>query len=106
MADHFYNTVPVSGQTVMALEASNKSLEEAIMLFVYGRFPGSSFTPYEVQEKLQERGLFKKESSIRRALTNLTDPVLWGFLFQTGEKRVNVKYSNVPNNCWKQYTWA
>jgi Fe2+ or Zn2+ uptake regulation protein len=71
MLDHFHNTINASGDTLVAHTITCKSQEERILaIFKETHF---KMTPFEVLEKYSK--LYKEVpiTSIRRAMSNLTE---------------------------------
>jgi hypothetical protein len=93
MSKHFYETIPdLSPKILFELDAKNKCLEDFILMILD---PKKEYSPYDVLELCQFYEYKTKENSVRRALTDLRKER--GEIEFTGNKIVNTKYSNVPN---------
>jgi hypothetical protein len=102
----FHNTVGFVGGDLQAEEIKAKSLEEFILLNVF-RHITDAYSPYDVMEVCELKGRKTKENSVRRALHNLKSNQSYWFekhgkaLMETGETKVNPKYSKIPNATYR-----
>lgn len=88
----YFNTVPLAGGDLAHAKKSAKSLQDRVLTY-FKRYPNMDFTPFQVWHNLGETHPI---TSIRRAITNLTDS---GELVMTENKRMGI-YGTL-NNCWK-----
>lgn len=72
-----------------------KLTQEEIILKLFKTWPDREFTPFEVAQRVR-RYLRAPITSIRRAITNLTDG---GYLKKLSLTREG--YFGRPNTCWK-----
>lgn len=93
--NNFYNTTSESGQLLMDFRIKN-AVSNSVVLEVFTDNPDKSFTPYEVEDELKKRNYNMLQSSIKRAITDLTN---YGKLVNTGIKVVE-RYGR-PNYKWK-----
>lgn len=89
----FYNTNSETGSELKSSINKSKHQEEIILAF-FKKHPDKEFTPFEVQEAVGLDGV--PITSIRRAITNLTDD---GRLEKTDTQRKGV-YGK-KNFCWR-----
>lgn len=74
------------------------SKQQYIVLSVFESEPGKGFTPFQVQNILNARGHEYPITSVRRAITNLTDD---GELVKHEDKKKKERYGAA--NCTWQY---
>jgi hypothetical protein len=88
----FFPTTPMSTQGISEMEAKIKGQNMTVLKFFMSN-PSRSFTPFEV---LEHTGLSVPITSIRRAITTLTQS---GYLIRTNELREG-QYG-MSNHCWR-----
>lgn len=89
----FYNTTNLQGEDLFSShKRTNKQEVEILSVFKMSR---QDLTPFEVQETLMLRGFDYPITSIRRAITDLTEK---GLLVKTKNKKMGA-YGQ------KNYTW-
>lgn len=96
MTKHYFNTNAEQGELLFKSNEKAKSQEEEI-LEIFKKNPDKEFTPEEIWFRL---GLNKTLlTSIRRAISNLSNPIKWGQIVKTG----NMKAGNYGKqvHCWK-----
>lgn len=96
---HFYNTVNVVGFDLQKFEKRAKSLEYFILAKIFKK--GKEYSPYDVLDACKALNYPTKENSVRRALFNLQTSKWEGAIVLTGNKVLNLKYSDVENKTYK-----
>jgi hypothetical protein len=94
MLREFHNTTHESDQLAFDFNEINKAKNKDV-LAVFEANPGVSFTPYQVGDIMIAKGSKMLQSSIKRAITDLTKQ---GLLVQTSEKVIE-RYGR-PNYKW------
>lgn len=96
---NFFNTIEASGFDLSKFEKRARSLEYFILARIFKK--GRELSPYDVLDACKALNYPTKENSVRRALFNLqTDK--WDFaIVLTGDKVLNLKYSDVANATYK-----
>ena len=95
---YFYNTIDETGIT-LAKPISNAVNQEQKVMIIFHANPYKEYTPFGVNKILSDNGNRYPITSIRRAMTNLTEQ---GILIKTDNK-VNEQYG-VKNYTWKLRT--
>lgn len=95
MPNKFYNTIHASGQTLIDFNNQAES-QNNIILHIFELNKNSSFTPFEVQKCLIRIGKDYPITSVRRAMTTLTEE---GKLIKLSEMKPG-NYGK-PNYTWK-----
>lgn len=90
----YYNTTHLDEQLAFDFSEVNKIINKDV-LGVFESEPLKSFTPYEVNDVLESKKIKMLQSSVKRAITDLTSA---GKLINTGIKKME-RYGR--NN----YTW-
>jgi hypothetical protein len=99
----YYNTTNESGKRLAELIKNAKTCERCVFNF-YKNNPGLLFTPNDVWQQLGNMNRHYPLTSIRRAITNLSND---GWLIRTDYKREGLyRNKGVPvlNYCWKLKT--
>lgn len=93
----YFNTTKLQGEQLSIAVDNNRSQNE-IIKSVFQAFPSQAFTAYDIIEYLTQKGIFYKETSVRRAMTQLKNR---GLLVETTV--IKEKYSGHPNKAlrWK-----
>ena len=94
----YYNTTGIRGEQLLLAIKNNLSQNETIKA-VFQSHPDTCFTAYDIIEFLKLKGVNYKETSVRRAMTQLKDG---GYLVET-DQRIE-KFNGHPNKAlrWKQ----
>jgi len=94
----YYNTTGIRGEELSLAIKNNLSQNETIKA-VFQSNPSVCFTAYDIMEYLKLKGVHYKETSVRRAMTQLKDR---GYLVET-DQRIE-KFNGHPNKAlrWKQ----
>ena len=93
----FYNTIQSTGQQLIDFTEAAKTSKLAV-LEVFCEFKEQSFTPFEIHAILTKKGYKYPITSIRRAITNLTDI---NELVMNDKSQQQIGNYGVPNNTWK-----
>jgi hypothetical protein len=95
MSRGYHNTIPVQGDLLIRFQ--EKALhQESIILRFFENNAGKSYTPIQVHTALCRLNLTYPLTSVRRAITNLTDD---GELIKHDKLKME-KYGS-PNNTWQ-----
>lgn len=97
--EHFYNSIEVNGFDLLKFEKRARSLEYFILAKIFKQ--GKEYSPYCVLDACKALNYPTKENSIRRALFNLQTEKWDRAIVLTGNKVLNLKYSDVQNATYK-----
>jgi len=94
MKKHFYNTIGLKGEEYQKAIKNAKTQCERILTIL--KFKKSPMTPFEILDEYEKHYPSCPVTSIRRALTNLTDQ---GLLEKC--ETMGMGIYGMPNNKWK-----
>lgn len=102
MSKGFYNTIKANGQLLIKLDKRAVSLEDKVLdqFFLKQR---TDYTPFEMWCELKEKGFRGPCSSVRRAMTNLTEAKSLEKL-DGSDERPNIMRPgeyDTPNHAWR-----
>lgn len=102
----FHNSAMLQGEELAKQDRKSHSLEARILEQVFRANPGTGYTTFELMKRCDVLGLrFGKESSLRRALCNLSSLDKWRSdgkpAIVADGKRVNAEFSDVPNTVFR-----
>ena len=99
MGKSFYNTVESAGQTLIKFEdKAVKQTEKIFHFFELNKY--TAFTPFEVQSWMQLQGHDYPITSIRRAITDLTED---GKLIKQPKEKMKCGKYDKPNHTWQYF---
>ncbi len=91
----YFNTINLTGTDLAnSRQCAGRQNDEVLQLFRL--YPSQDFTPAEVYNQFQSMGRNYPITSIRRAITTLTN---LGYLYCTNNMRMGLH--GVKNYCWK-----
>ena len=97
MSKSFYNTVHSEGQTLLNFEEkAEKQTDKVLHFFELNKY--NAFTPFEVQKWMNLQGFVYPITSIRRAITDLTEE---GKLEKKSVKEMKTEIYGKPNHTWQ-----
>ena len=96
--DFYFNTTNIQGEELRQCQIK-AGTQNAVILAFFRANPGKSFTPFEVKYGLKWHLNFPPITSIRRAISTLTE---LDYLIMTDELRAG-EYGAV-NHCWRLNT--
>ena len=95
LLNKYFNTTSLSGAKLKEAKMKAGS-QNAVILELFRAYPGMSLSPTEVEGHLAYKLRHAPLTSIRRALTTLTD---MGYLIRTSEQRMG-RY-RAKEGCWR-----
>jgi Fe2+ or Zn2+ uptake regulation protein len=67
----FHDTIPLPSEELEAARAKATTQRE-VVLEIFRRYPGRSFSPYDIEKTMDDYGIKMLITSIRRSITDLT----------------------------------